>query len=256
MAEPSSGPLPAPVAEDETAETHHGSDEPLEAALYVVGTPLGNRADLSPRARSVLLRVPVIACEDTRRFRNLLAPGRAGAELVAYHEHNEQVRADQLAARIAGGTPVALVSDAGMPGIADPGFRLVRACRREGLPVISVPGPVAFTSALAVSGLPSDQVYFLGFLPPKSAARRRLFEGLREHPATLACYESTHRIEKALADVSVTLGEERTICVARELTKRFETVISGPVDEVRLKLAAGSLKGEFIILIAKEGYAL
>lgn len=230
--------------------------EPLPAGLYVVGTPIGNRGDLSARASEVLRRVSLIACEDTRSARKLLDPLEISTPLVSYHEHNEEAQAARLAGQIAEGSSIALITDAGMPAISDPGFRIVRECRRNSLAVHAVPGPSALTTALSVSGLPTDRFFYFGFLPPKSAARRRCFEEHRSLDATLVFYESTHRIEKFLDDVVAILGADRMICVARELTKLFETVHTGRASDVRDLLKTRSSKGEFVVLIAKSDYTL
>lgn len=224
--------------------------------LYLVGTPLGNREDLSARAARILAEVELIACEDTRTTRKILNPLGIRTRLVAYHEHNEQQQAQALADAVEAGQQVALVTDAGMPAISDPGFRVVRECRRRGLPVTPIPGPTAAMTALAASGLPSDSFLYLGFLPPKSAARKRTFEEHRAAPYTLLFYESTHRIEKFLEDLIEVLGPDRCVCVARELTKLHETFYCGPAATVLQGLRAGSTKGEFVVLIAKEGYQL
>ncbi len=224
--------------------------------LYVVGTPLGNREDLSARAARVLAEADVIACEDTRTSQRLLEPLGVKARLVAYHEHNEQQQALALADLVAAGRSVALISDAGMPAVSDPGFRVVRECRRRGLPVSPIPGPTAAMTALAASGLPSDGFLFLGFLPPKSAARQRTFEQYRDFPYTLLFYESTHRIEKFLEDIITVLGPQRCVCVGRELTKLHETFYTGPAARVLEDLRKGSSKGEFVVLLAKEGYSI
>lgn len=232
------------------------TEETLRPALYVVGTPIGNRAELSPRAADILSRVDAIACEDTRHTRRILPLSAAHTPLTPYHEHNENTIANVLAERIESGGKIALVTDAGMPAISDPGFRLVRACRARGLTVTPVSGPCALVNALAVSGLPTDSFLFLGFLPPKSAARRRI---LAEHAAaahTLVFYESTHRILKTLADIEQILGKDRFISVARELTKRHETIITAPAAEAREAIAGGSQKGEFVVLVAKQHFIL
>ncbi|MCC5808376.1 MAG: 16S rRNA (cytidine(1402)-2'-O)-methyltransferase [Opitutales bacterium] len=231
------------------------TEESLPPALYVVGTPIGNRAELSPRAADILSRVDTIACEDTRHTRRIL-PVDAKAPLIPCHEHNETAVAPALAERVARGERVALVTDAGMPAVSDPGFRVVRACRARGLTVTPVSGPCALVNALAVSGLPTDAFLFLGFLPPKSTARRRIFAEHADAPHTLVFYESTHRILKTLADIEETLGKDRYICVARELTKRHETIVTAPAAEAREAVARGSQKGEFVVLIAKRDYVL
>lgn len=230
--------------------------EELPEGLYVVGTPIGNLGDLSPRAQSVLNAVDGVLCEDTRVSRRLFSPETAPPPLRPLHDHNESALSDQILSELRAGKRLALISDAGMPTVSDPGFRLVRACRREGLPVYAVPGPTALTTALAVSGLPSDQFSFFGFLPPKSAARRKHLELYRDSEATLIYFESTHRIEKFLGDIIDVLGADRAICIARELTKRFESVLTGAAGDVREKLKQGSTKGEFVVLIAKPSFEL
>lgn len=224
--------------------------------LYVVATPIGNLSDLTERARSVLGEVDLVACEDTRTTGALLSRLGLRRELMAYHEHNEIEAAERLAERLAAGSSVALVSDAGTPGLSDPGFRLVRACRRRGLPVVPLPGPVAFAAALSASGLPTHGCLFAGFLAPKSSARLAFFQRYRELPFTIALYESCHRISKAVDDLVAALGPGRVICVAKEISKIHETFWTGPAGEVRGRLAAANLKGEFVLLIAPEGYVL
>lgn len=224
--------------------------------LYVVATPIGNLADLTDRARGILGSVDTIACEDTRTTGALL--GRLGIrkDLVAYHDHNETEMAERIAGLIAAGRSVAVVTDAGTPAISDPGFRVVRACRRRGLPVVPVPGVSAIVAVLSASGLPTNGFLFVGFLPPKSAARVAFFERHREFGFTLALYESCHRIDKAVAELVATLGPDRIICVAKEVTKLHETFFVGRAGDVQERLARASLKGEFVLLIAPPGYVL
>lgn len=226
--------------------------------LLLIATPIGNLGDLSARARSGLTAVDCLACEDTRVTGALLAKLELGdkPELLSYREENEQSMAPKLADRIAAGTRVGLVADAGMPAISDPGFRLVRECRRRGLEVSAAPGATAATTAVALSGLPTDGFLFVGFLPPKTAARKRFFEKYHDFEYTLILYESCHRIAKFLNDLVETLGEQRCICVARELTKLHETVYSGPAGAVRERVLKTSQKGEFVVCIAKDGYQL
>ena len=224
--------------------------------LLLVATPIGNLGDLSTRGKEALLEASFVACEDTRVTGKLLNLCGINKPTVSYREENEKSLAPELANRIANGETIALVSDAGFPGISDPGFRLVRECRRQGLPVTPVPGPMAGITALAASGLPTDSFLFIGFLPPKSSARKSFFESHRKLGHTIILYESRHRIQKALDDLLVVLGPERTICVARELTKLHETFHTGPAADVREAVSKHSLKGEFVILIAKDGYKL
>lgn len=229
---------------------------PQPGHLYVVATPIGNLADLTERARAILGAVDLVACEDTRTTGALLTRLGVRRELVAYHEHNETEADDRLAAQIAAGKSVAVVSDAGTPGLSDPGFRVVRACRRRGLPVVPVPGPSALLAVLSASGLPTNGFLFVGFLPPKSAARIAFFEKHRAFDYTLALYESCHRIDKAVAEIVATLGPTRVLCVAKEVTKLHETFFVGPASEVQARLAQASLKGEFVLLIAPEDFVL
>src|SRR3954462_1907023 len=229
---------------------------PQPGHLYVVATPIGNLADLTERARAILGAVDVIASEDTRTTGALLTRLGLRKALVAYHEHNETAAAAQLADQIAAGKSVAVVSDAGTPGLSDPGFRVVRECRRRGLPVVPVPGPSALTAVLSASGLPTNGFLYVGFLPPKSAARIAFFEKHRAFDYTLALYESCHRIDKAVAEIVTTLGPARVICVAKEVTKLHEAFFVGAALEVQARLAKASLKGEFVLLIAPSDFAL
>jgi 16S rRNA (cytidine1402-2'-O)-methyltransferase len=228
----------------------------LEPALYLIATPIGNLGDISKRAVDTLRQVDRLYAEDTRHSRKLLNHLEIDRPLIPCHEHNELAMAEEVLRRVESGETCGLISDAGTPGISDPGFRLVRALRKAGLPVVSIPGASALLVALSASGLPTDSFRFHGFLPPKRAARLRHFEENKDVPETLAYFESTHRIGKFLEDAESALGPTRCICVARELTKRHETVLTGPIQEVRERFAAGSAKGEFVVLIAKEGYTL
>lgn len=220
-------------------------------ALYVVATPIGNLGDFPPRAREVLAAVDCIAAEDTRTTSVLLAHFGIQRPLVALHDHNEDRIAESLAARLARGEALALVSDAGTPLISDPGYALVRAARAAGAPVYALPGPCAAVAALSISGLPTDRFVFAGFLPPKTAARReRLREFLRE-PATVVVYESAHRIGDSLADLVAVLGGERRVCLAREISKRFEESFTASAAEVLGWQAADAnrARGEFVLVI-------
>ncbi len=224
--------------------------------LYVVATPIGNLADLTERARAILGGVDLVACEDTRTTGAMLTRLGLRRDLVAYHEHNEVEMAESLAAQLAAGKSVAVVSDAGTPGLSDPGFRLVRACRRRNLPVIPVPGPSAIVTVLSAAGLPTNGFLFVGFLPPKSAARITFFTKYREFDYTLALYESCHRIDKAVDEIVSVLGPTRVIGVAKEVTKVHETFLVGPAADVQARLAKTSLKGEFVLLIAPADFVL
>ncbi len=238
---------PEPTNRSLTAQPGH---------LYVVATPIGNLSDLSDRARAILGTADLVACEDTRTTGMLLGRLGISRELVSYHEHNELEAAERLAQLIAAGKSVALASDAGTPGLSDPGFRIVRACRRRSLPVVPVPGPVAFAAVLSASGLPTNGVLFAGFLPAKTSARCAFYERHRDFPYTVALYESCHRIDKAMDDIVATLGAERTVCVAKEVTKLHESFWVGKAGEVRERLSKASLKGEFTLLIAPADFTL
>lgn len=234
------------------------SESKSTGTLTLVGVPIGNLGDISERSRQTLLDASCIACEDTRVTGKLLAKfnKESRTELISYREENENRLAGILVDRIAEGEDIVLVSDAGTPAISDPGFRLVRECHRRGLPVTSTPGPTAAATALSLSGLPSDGFLFAGFLPPKSAARKRFLETYEDFNYTIVLYESCHRIGKFLDEVVDVLGPKRCISVCRELTKLHETVHSGPASEVSEKVAKGSQKGEFVVLIAKNGFVL
>lgn len=229
---------------------------PQAGHLYLVATPIGNLADLSERARAILSAVDLVACEDTRTSGALLTRLGIRRELVAYHEHNEQEAAERLVEQIAAGKSIAVITDAGTPGLSDPGFRLARACRRRGLPVVPVPGACALVAVLSASGLPTNGFFFAGFLPPKTAARRTFLEKYRDFGYTLALYESCHRVVAFSEEIAEVLGPERVVCIAREVTKLHETFLVGKAGEVRDRLAKTSAKGEFVVLIAPADFAL
>jgi 16S rRNA (cytidine1402-2'-O)-methyltransferase len=220
--------------------------------LYLVATPIGNLEDVTRRALRVLAEADVVACEDTRRTRSLLEHFGIRARTVSYHEHNERDRAAELAQSIAEGRTVALVSDAGTPGVNDPGYRLVRACVERGLSVVPVPGPTAFVAALTASGLPTDEFYFGGFLPPRSHARREKLASVKQLRATLVFYETPHRLAHALADALEVLGE-REAAVARELTKLHEEIARGRLSELAERFAPeGAARGEMVLVIDRD----
>jgi 16S rRNA (cytidine1402-2'-O)-methyltransferase len=213
-------------------------------------------ADLTDRARAILGSVDLIACEDTRTTGAMLTRLGLHRDLVAYHEHNESEMAERLAEQLTAGKSIAIVSDAGTPTLSDPGFRVVRAARRRGLSVVPVPGASAMLAVLSASGLPTNGFLFVGFLPPKSAARISFFEKYREFDYTLALYESCHRIDKAVDEIVTTLGVDRILCVAKEVTKLHEKFFVGRAVEVQTQLAKASLKGEFVLLIAPKDFVL
>ena len=228
---------------------------PQPGTLHVVATPIGNLGDLSPRALEALKTVAAICAEDTRHTRQLLAHFGVDKPLVALHEHNEGDAAAPLVARLLAGESLALVSDAGTPLVSDPGFRLVRAAREAGIAVSPVPGASALIAALSVAGLPSDRFIFEGFLPAKPKARRERLTALASEPRTLIFYESAHRIEEALDDAVAAFGGERRAVIARELTKLFETVLDGSLEELvqRVRDDANQRKGEFVLLVQGAG---
>ncbi len=223
--------------------------------LFVVATPIGNLADLSPRALATLKAVAAICAEDTRHTRQLLAHYGVEKPLVALHEHNEGEIADKLVARLTAGESLALVSDAGTPLVSDPGYRLVRAARAAGVKVSPIPGASAVIAALSVAGLASDRFVFEGFLPAKAAARRERLARLAAEPRTLVFYESAHRIEDSLTDMAAAFGAERPAVLARELTKLFETVLDGTLAAVRTQVAAdpNQRRGEFVVIVQGAG---
>lgn len=220
--------------------------------LFVVGTPIGNLQDLTFRAVRVLKEVDLIACEDTRRTQQLLNAYNIKTPTLSYHEHNEMTRAPELIIQMEEGSQVALVSDAGMPAISDPGFRLVHLAVRHDIPVVPVPGASAFVAALAASGLPVDQFRFLGFLPSKKGARRRTLKELEPVTKTLIFYESPHRVVDMLEDVRDLLGD-RPVVVAREVTKVHEEFLRGSVSEVLERLRRKPVRGEFTVLVGWSG---
>jgi 16S rRNA (cytidine1402-2'-O)-methyltransferase len=219
--------------------------------LYLVATPIGNLEDITLRALRVLKEADLIACEDTRQTRKLLDHYGIEKPVISYHEHNEAGRARELAGKLATGARIALVSDAGMPLVSDPGYRLVQEAIAAGAKVEPIPGPSALLTGLAASGLPTDSFHFGGFLPAKTGQRRRTLEALRSEEATLIFYEAPHRILETLEAIEETLGQ-RPVVVARELTKLHEEFLRGTAAEVRATLAArASVKGEITLLIGR-----
>ncbi|ARA93511.1 16S rRNA (cytidine(1402)-2'-O)-methyltransferase [Rhodothermaceae bacterium RA] len=221
--------------------------------LYLVPTPIGNLEDITLRALRVLKEVDLIACEDTRTSGVLLQHYGIATPRTSYHAHNEHRKTPHLVARMQAGERIALITDAGTPGISDPGFYLVRACIRRGVPVQALPGATAFVPALTVSGLPSDQFVFAGFLPPKKGRLKRL-QALAEDERTLIFYESPHRLLKALEQMQEVFGPERPVVVARELTKAFEEIRRGTVTEVRSYVAGqATIRGEIVLVVGGAG---
>jgi len=217
--------------------------------LYLVSTPIGNLEDITLRALRVLKEVDLIACEDTRHTRRLLAHFGISKPTISYHEHNEPKRAAELAERLERGESIALVTDAGTPGISDPAYRIVLAAIERGVTVTPVPGATAIIAGLVASGLPTDAFLFAGFLPHKKHARRALLEKLKPERATLVFYEAPHRIRESLLDVREILGDRRA-AVARELTKLHEQFIRGAVSEIMAHFEANEARGEMTLVIA------
>jgi len=222
------------------------------AALYVVATPIGNLADLSQRAIEVLKSVPWVAAEDTRHSAPLLKHLGSAARLLPAHEHNEHEAAEKIVALLAGGQSVALVSDAGTPGISDPGARVVAAVRAAGHRVVPIPGACAAIAALSAAGLADQRFLFVGFLPSKTSQRRQAIAELAGEPAALVIYEAPHRILETVADLAETLPGERTVVIAREVTKLFETIHALPLAEALAWLQAdpNRQRGEFVLMIS------
>ncbi len=224
----------------------------MAGTLYLVATPIGNLEDISRRALRVLSEVDLIACEDTRHTKKLLDHFGIRTKTISYHEHNERERASELIERLEAGANVAVVTDAGTPGISDPGFRLVQLAPEAGVRVVPIPGPNALTAALAGSGLPTDEFLFAGFLPARGGERRSVYESLRSIPATLIFYEAPHRIAASLRDAHDILGERQAV-VARELTKLHEEFVRGTLSELAKHFSGpNAARGEMVLLIDRE----
>lgn len=221
--------------------------------LYVCATPIGNLEDITLRVLKVLGEVDVIAAEDTRHTRRLLTHFDVRTPLLSLHEHNETARARELVSRLRAGESIALVSDAGMPGISDPGFQLIRAVIEGDIPLTVLPGATAFATALVGSGLPTDRFMFEGFLPRSSRRRRAYLQELRDEPRTIIFYESPHRIRSALEDMAREFGEGRRACVARELTKTFEQWQRAPLGELAAAWKQTTPRGEYVIVVEGAG---
>ncbi len=220
--------------------------------LYLVATPIGNLEDITLRALRVLKGVDLIACEDTRQTKKLLDHYDISTRTISYHEHNEMTKAAELVVDLEGGAKIALVTDAGMPGISDPGFRLISLAIRHRVPVIPIPGASAFLAALVASGLPTDSFRFSGFLPAKRGERRTLLESVAASPRTQVFYEAPHRLIEALEDIVELLGPDRYTVIAREVTKVHEEFLRGRAADLLVTLKSrGEVKGEITLLIAK-----
>jgi len=220
----------------------------MTGTLYVVATPIGNLEDLTLRALRVLKEADLIACEDTRRTRGLLTHFGIHAPVTSYFEHNKLAKGGVLLRALAEGKSVALVTDAGTPGISDPGFLLVREARDAGIPVVPVPGPSAVIAALSAAGVPADRFVFEGFLPVKPGRRIHRLQALRSLEMTIVCYESPHRIAAALAAVAHVFGDVEVV-VARELTKQFEEIVRGTPAALHARFATGQVRGEVTLVI-------
>src|ERR1700686_4451180 len=216
--------------------------------LYLVGTPIGNLEDITLRALRILKEVDLIACEDTRHTQKLLSHYNISKTLVSYHEHNEMTRSPELLIKLEDGAKIALVSDAGMPLVSDPGYRLVTLCVRHKIPVVPVPGPSAILAALAGSGLPSEEFLFVGFLPQRSGERRRMLERLRIEERTIILYEAPHRIAESIADAREILGD-RPACIAREVTKLHEEFLRGKLSQLEESLEERPARGEITLVV-------
>lgn len=223
----------------------------MTGTLYLVATPIGNLQDMTFRAVETLKTVDLIACEDTRHTQKLLNHYGIKNRLVSYHEHNETTRAAELSELLASGKNIAVVSDAGTPAVCDPSFRIVEKAYEIGARVVPIPGAVAFVNAVIVSGLPTDAVFFGGFLPSKKNERIRRLEEIKEIPATIVFYETPHRIEKALADCLEVLGDRRA-ALARELTKLHEEILTGNLSEIFSQISGNSLKGELVLVLDRK----
>lgn len=230
-------------------KTVAGTDSDLPSGLYIIATPIGNMGDITLRALEVLGKVDVIACEDTRTTGKLTAVYGLPAQKIPYHDHNAAQMRPRLIAMLKEGKRVALISDAGMPLISDPGYKLVERCAAEDIPMTCIPGATASLAALVLSGLPTDRFLFAGFLPPRAAARRTALAEIKAVPATLIFYETAPRLSGSLADMQEILGD-RPAAVARELTKKFEEVRRGPLSElVKHYQTQGAPKGEIVIVV-------
>ncbi|WP_428309883.1 16S rRNA (cytidine(1402)-2'-O)-methyltransferase [Hydrocarboniphaga sp.] len=239
------------MSETFRSDEHQDAQSALAGHLYVVATPIGNLADLSPRGQAILRSVDRICAEDTRNSGMLLSHFGISKPLSALHEHNESGAVAGLVEQLQAGRSLAVISDAGTPLISDPGFVLVRAAREAGLPVITIPGPCAAIAALSVAGIASDAFSFVGFLPSKASQRRERLRELGSTPHTLIVYESSHRIADCLDDLVAVLGAQRRVCLARELTKRFEQSVTLPAADLAAWLAADNnrTRGEFVLVI-------
>ncbi len=223
----------------------------MPGTLYLVATPIGNLADISKRALETLAKVDLVACEDTRHTGKLLSRFNIKKKLVSYHEHNETVRAEEFGEILKQGKSIAVVSDAGTPAICNPAFKIVRKAHEIGATVTAIPGAVAFVNALIVSGLPTDSIFFGGFLPSKKNDRRKRLQEIKQIPATLVFYETPHRLAKSLIDCLEILGN-RNAAVIREITKLHEEIVLGNLAELAEKFSQAEVKGEIVLVVDRN----
>ena len=235
-------------AHDRPASPPSNGAAPGGGCLYIVGTPIGNLEDITLRALRILKEVDLIACEDTRHTQKLLNHYDIRKTLVSYHEHNEMTRSSELLIQLEQGAKIALVSDAGMPLVSDPGYRLVTLCVRHKIPVVPIPGPSAMLAALSAAGLPNEEFLFVGFLPARSGERRRMLERLRIEERTMIFYEAPHRVAESIADAQEILGD-RPACIAREVTKLHEEFLRGRLSELAASLERQPARGEITLLL-------
>ena len=226
--------------------------EPYSGTLYIVSTPIGNLDDITRRAVKVLEEVDAVVAEDTRKTSTLLQHLGISKTLISYHEHNEHKRTGELVRKLESGMSLALVSDAGTPGISDPGFLIVRECLKHNIPVVPVPGASALLAALTVSGLPMDRFVFEGFLPHKKGRKTRI-ETLKGEERTIILYESPHRILRTLGELRESFGDRQAV-IGRELTKKFEEITHGTLTELERHFESKTIKGEFVLIIAGCNY--
>jgi len=225
-------------------------------SLYVLATPIGNMGDLSQRAIQTLTDCDIVACEDTRVASKLMGKLNLHKEFILYSDIRENINAQYLLEKLQSGKSVVLISDAGTPCISDPGFRIVRLCRQHNIDVIPIPGACAFVAAMSASGLPSNAILFLGFLPPKTSARKACFQKYLDFEHTLIFYESVHRIDKFIDDACEIFGGDRVVCVAKELTKIYEKFFVGTLSDVKNQMKSVAIKGEFVVIIAPKDFLL
>ncbi|MDR1590703.1 MAG: 16S rRNA (cytidine(1402)-2'-O)-methyltransferase [Puniceicoccales bacterium] len=227
-----------------------------QGQLFVVATPIGNLDDITFRAIEILKRCPIIACEDTRVSVNLLKKFNISATLLPYHDKNERLQTEYLIQKIKVGVSVAIICDAGTPTISDPGFRIVRECKKNNIEVIPIPGPCALTAALSASGLPTNHFLFLGFPGHKDSERVKILEKYAAFEATLIFYESCHRIGKFLNNIFTVYGASRIVAICKELTKIHEAILTAPIADILIIVKEMTIKGEFVVLIAPQDYSL